>query len=163
LLSVVELLFLSLRIEVLQGKRCQDSLLSGGGRSLGAKISGEGFVPGEYFLFSTKLGTFCYLTVQTAPCYVPSFLHNTGVWQTDRRTDNTDGIALAITALAMRALRRVVTTCLRRWTDLASCKAVIVTVNLQELKNSCNQKSPIYKLSYEEIISRDLIFKLLGM
>jgi len=25
--------------------------------------------------------------VQTAPCYVPSFWHNTGVWQTDRRTD----------------------------------------------------------------------------
>jgi len=25
--------------------------------------------------------------VQTAPCYVPSFWHNTGVWRTDRRTD----------------------------------------------------------------------------
>ena len=34
---------------MLQGKRCQDSLLSGEGRSLGAKISGEGVVPGEYF------------------------------------------------------------------------------------------------------------------
>jgi len=31
-----------------------------------------------------NLDTFCYLTVQTAPCYVPSFWHNTGVWQTDR-------------------------------------------------------------------------------
>ena len=40
LLSVVELLFLSLMVEVLQGKTCQDSLLSGDGRSLGAKISG---------------------------------------------------------------------------------------------------------------------------
>jgi len=38
-------------------------------------------------LVSTKLDTFCYLTVQTAPCYVQSFWHNTGVWQTDRRTD----------------------------------------------------------------------------
>jgi len=37
------------------------------GRSLGAKISGEGVVPGEYFLVSTKLDTFCYPTVQTAP------------------------------------------------------------------------------------------------
>jgi len=33
----------------------------------------EGVVPGEYFLVSTKLDTFCYLTVQTVPCYVPSF------------------------------------------------------------------------------------------
>jgi len=40
LLSVIELLFLSLTVEALQGKRCQNSLASGGGRSLGAKISG---------------------------------------------------------------------------------------------------------------------------
>jgi len=71
LLSVIELLFLSFTVEALQGKMCQNSLPSGGGRSHGAKISGEGVVPEEYFLVSTKL--FCYLTVQTAPCYVPSF------------------------------------------------------------------------------------------
>jgi len=46
--------------------------------------------------------------VQTAPCYVPSFWHNTGVWrtdgQTDRQTDRqTDGIVVASAALAMRA------------------------------------------------------------
>ena len=40
LLSVIELLFLSLAVEVLQGNMCQNSLHSGGGRSLGAKISG---------------------------------------------------------------------------------------------------------------------------
>ena len=40
LLSVIELLFLSLTVEALQGKTCQNSLPSGGGRSLGAKISG---------------------------------------------------------------------------------------------------------------------------
>jgi len=40
LLSVIELLFLSLAFEVLQGKMCQNSLPSGGGRSLGANISG---------------------------------------------------------------------------------------------------------------------------
>jgi len=39
LLSVIELLFLSLPVEVLQGKMCQTSQPSGGGRSLGAKIS----------------------------------------------------------------------------------------------------------------------------
>jgi len=41
LLSVIELLFLSLTVEALQSKMCQNSLPSGMGRSLGAKISGE--------------------------------------------------------------------------------------------------------------------------
>ena len=49
MLSVIELLFLSLTVEALQGKMCQDSV--------GAKISGEGVVSGEYFLVSTKLDT----------------------------------------------------------------------------------------------------------
>jgi len=40
LLSVIELLFLSLTVEALQGKMYQNSLHSGGGKSLGAKISG---------------------------------------------------------------------------------------------------------------------------
>ena len=40
LLSVIELLFLSLTVEALQGKMCQNSLTSGVGRSLEAKISG---------------------------------------------------------------------------------------------------------------------------
>jgi len=40
LLSVIELLFLCLTVEVLQGKMCQNSLPSGGGRSLEGKISG---------------------------------------------------------------------------------------------------------------------------
>ena len=54
LLSVIELL-LSLTVEALQGKRCQDSLLSGGGMgSVPEKISGEGFVPGEYFFVFYK-------------------------------------------------------------------------------------------------------------
>ena len=39
-LSVIELLFLSLAVEALQGKMCQNSLPSGEVRSLGAKISG---------------------------------------------------------------------------------------------------------------------------
>jgi len=34
LLSVIELLFLSLTVEALQGKMCQQSLLSGGGGSV---------------------------------------------------------------------------------------------------------------------------------
>jgi len=45
LLSVIELLFLPLTVEALQGKMCQNSLPSGGCRSLGAEISGERVVP----------------------------------------------------------------------------------------------------------------------
>ena len=74
LLNVIELLFLSLTVEALQGKICQNSMPSGVGRSLGAKISGGTGRPcGIFFLVSTKLDTFCYPMVQIAPCYVPSF------------------------------------------------------------------------------------------
>ena len=74
LLSVIELLCLSLMVEALQGKMCKKT------RSLQewvghfeAKFKGEGVIPGEYFLIPTKLDTFCYPTVQTAPCYVSLF------------------------------------------------------------------------------------------
>jgi len=83
LLSVFELLFLSLTVEALQGKTCQKSKPSGVGRSLWAEIWGGRGRPWGIFLVSTKLDTFCY----PAPCYMPSFWHNTGVWQTDGRTD----------------------------------------------------------------------------
>jgi len=64
----------------------------------------EGVIPGKYFLASTKLDTFCYLTVQTAPCRrfdtIPAC-----DGRTDRQTDRT---AVTSTALAMRALWRAV-------------------------------------------------------
>ena len=66
------------------------------------------------FLVSTKLDTFCYPTVQTAPnganCTVLRAVVLTQYRRvTDGRTDGqTDGIAVASTALAMRALRRAV-------------------------------------------------------
>jgi len=50
LLSVNELLFLSFTVEALQGKMCQNSLPSGGGRSLAAKISGGSGRPWGIFL-----------------------------------------------------------------------------------------------------------------
>jgi len=51
LLSIIELL-ISLTVEALQGKRCQNSLPSGVGRSLGAKISGaRGYPWGIFFGF----------------------------------------------------------------------------------------------------------------
>ena len=50
-LSVIELLFLSLTVEALQGKICQDSLLSRGVGQTEPRFQGEGVVPGEYFWF----------------------------------------------------------------------------------------------------------------
>ena len=70
---LVELFSLALTVEAvsLQCKTCQDWLLSGGGvGQFEPRFQRHGVVPGEYFLVSTKLDTFCYLTVQTAPCYV---------------------------------------------------------------------------------------------
>ena len=87
LLSVTELLFLSLTVETLQGKMCQNSLPSGGGRSLGAKISGGSGRPWEYFLVYPKLDTFCYLTVQTTPFYIPAAVLIQYRRVTDRGTD----------------------------------------------------------------------------
>jgi len=52
LLSVIELLFLSLTVEALQGKTCQNSQTSGVGRSLWDKISGgRGRTWGIFFWF----------------------------------------------------------------------------------------------------------------
>jgi len=57
-------------------------------------------------LVSTKLDTFCYLTVQIAPCYVRAVVLTQYRRVTDGRTDRqTDGTAVASTALAMRTLR----------------------------------------------------------
>ena len=51
LLSVIELIFLSLTVEALQGKTCQDSPLSGEGRLFGDKISGGRGRPWEIFFW----------------------------------------------------------------------------------------------------------------
>jgi len=87
---------------------CQNSLPSGVGRSLGAKISGEGIVPVEYFFGFYK--TRHILLSNSANCTV---LRAVVLTQYRRVTDGqtyrqTDGIAVASTALAMRALRRAV-------------------------------------------------------
>jgi len=55
LLSVIELLFLSLTVEALQGKMCQNSPPSGVGRSLGAKISGGSGHPWGIFFGFCKI------------------------------------------------------------------------------------------------------------
>ena len=53
LLSVIEL-FLSLTVEALQGKKCQNWLLSEGVGHLEPRFQGEGVVPGEYFFVFYK-------------------------------------------------------------------------------------------------------------
>ena len=64
LLSVVELLFLSLTVKALQGKTCQNSQ---------PKFQGEGVVPGEYFFGFYKTRHILLSNGANAPCYVPSF------------------------------------------------------------------------------------------
>ena len=95
---------------------CQDSLLSGWGRSVRAKISGGSGRPRGIF-FGLYITTHILLS-DSANCTVLRAV----VWtqyqrvtdgrtdgQTDRQTDGqTDGTAIASTALAMRALRRAV-------------------------------------------------------
>ena len=93
---------------------CQNSLLSGGGRSLGAKISGGRGRPAEYFFGFYK--TRHILLPDNANCTVLRTCSRFDTIsacdrQTDRQTDGqADGIAVASTALAMRALRRAVKT-----------------------------------------------------
>ena len=53
--AVCRVLVKSLTVEALQSKMCQNSLPSGVGRSLGAKISGGRGRPWGIFLVSTKL------------------------------------------------------------------------------------------------------------
>ena len=108
LLSVIRLLFLSITVEALQGKTCQNSQPSGVGRSLWGKISGGRGRPRGIFFGSYKTRHILLSNGGNCTCYVPSFWHNTGVWRTDGRTD---GIAVANTALAMQALRGVKMMC----------------------------------------------------
>ena len=79
--------FYLLRLRRYKAKRVKTRRLQEWVGHFEPKFQGEWVVPGEYFLVSTKLDTFCYPTVKTTTCCVPSFWHNTGVWQTGRKTD----------------------------------------------------------------------------
>jgi len=103
LLSVIELLFLSLTVEALQGKMCQKSLPSGVGRSLGAKISGGMCRPWGIFFGFYK--TRHILLSNSANCTV---LRAAVLTQYRRVTDGqTDGIAVANTACNASIARAV--------------------------------------------------------
>jgi len=106
LFVIIELFSLALTVEALQCKTCQDSLLSGEGWSLGAKISGGRGRPWGIFFGFYK--TRQILLSESANCTV---LRAVVLTQYQRVTDGqTDGNAIASTALAMRALRRAVKT-----------------------------------------------------
>ena len=94
--------------------QASDAMTSGGGRSLGAKISGGRGRPGGTIFGFYK--TRHILLSESANCTVlravvlTQYGHVTDK-PTDRRTDGqTDGITVTSTALAMRALRRAVKT-----------------------------------------------------
>jgi len=94
LFVIIELFSLALTVEALQGKTCQDSLLSGEGRSLGAKISGGRGRPWEYFFGFCK--TRHILLSDSANCTVLRAVVLTQYRRvTDGRTDGqTDGNAI---------------------------------------------------------------------
>ena len=100
-----KLFSLALTVEALQGKTCQDSLLSGGVGQFEPRFQGNIFGFGFY-------KTRHILLSDSANCTVLRAVVLTQYRRvTDRRTDGQmDGIAVASTALAMRALRRAVTT-----------------------------------------------------
>jgi len=70
-----------------KAKRVKTRCIQEGVGQFEPRFQGKGSSLANNFLVSRKLDTFCYLTMQIAPCYVQSFWHNTGVWQTDGRTD----------------------------------------------------------------------------
>ena len=103
LFVIVELFSLALAVEALQGKHVKTRSLQEWVGHFEPKFQGEGFVPGEYFLVSTKLDTFCYPKSKLHHATCRRF-DTIPAW--DGRTDRqTDEIAVANTALAMRALR----------------------------------------------------------
>jgi len=98
-----KLFSLALTVEALQGKTCQDSLLSGGVGQFEPRFQGNIFGFGFY-------KTRHILLSDSANCTVLRAVVLTQYWRvSDRRTDRrTDAIGIASTALAMRALRRAV-------------------------------------------------------
>jgi len=101
---------IALAVEALQDKTCQDSLLSGQGRSLGAKISGGSGRPWGIFFGFYK--TRHILLTDSANCtMLCAVILTQNRRVTDGQTDRqTDGIAIDSTTLAMRALWRAVKT-----------------------------------------------------
>jgi len=108
LFVIIEPFSLALTVEALQGKTCQRlAAISGGVGQLEPRFQGEGVVSGEYF---GSYKTRHILLSDGANCTVLRAVVLTQYPRvTDGQTDrHTDGIAVASTALAIRALRRAV-------------------------------------------------------
>jgi len=91
LFAIIELFSLALTVEALQGKTCQDSLLSGEGMSLAAKISGRRGRPWGIF-FGFDKTRHILLSDGGVNSTVLRVVVLTQYWrvtdrQTDRRTD----------------------------------------------------------------------------
>ena len=126
-----ELFSVSVTVEALQGKTCQDSLLSGDGRSLGAKISGGRGRPLEIFFIFYK--TRHILLSDSPNCIV---LRAVVLTLYGRVTDGrTDGIAVASTALAMRS---AVKTMPIRSTKIEKCTQM--HTNTHKIKGATSNK-----------------------
>ena len=120
LLSVIELLFLSLAVEALQGKMCQNSLLSGGLGQFEPAFQGKrsslwdlfGWRKTRHILLSFSED--CVILRSDVLTQYRRVVIVIVIPACDRRTDRrTDGIAVARlvqSLLAMRALRRAATT-----------------------------------------------------
>ena len=130
--------FLSLTVEALQGKMCQNSLPSRGGGSVSAKISGGrgrpwGILFGLHKTRHIFLSSGANCAVLRAAVLTQYRRVTDG--QTDRQTDGrTDGIAVANTALAMRATehcarskKTCVTGCVVCWLQTA-CDNLLTAV-----------------------------------
>ena len=113
LLSLIELLFLSHTVEALQGKHVKTRSLQEWVGHFEPKFQGEGVVSGEYFIGFYKTrhillsnGANCTVLRAVVLTHYRRVTDGRTDGQTDRQTDRrTDGIAVANTALAMRALR----------------------------------------------------------
>jgi len=100
LFVIIELFSLALTIEALQGKTCQDSMLSGGVGHFEPRFQGEGVVPGEYFFGFYKTGHI--LLSDSAKC---TMLHGIVLTQYRSVTDGQTNRRNCHTMLAIRALR----------------------------------------------------------
>jgi len=83
LLSVIELFFYLLQLRRYEAKCVKTRCLHQWVGYLEPKYLGEGVVPGEYFLFSTKLDTFCIVL----RAVVSTQYRRVTDRQTDRRTE----------------------------------------------------------------------------
>ena len=94
LFALIELSSLSVTVPELDAKCVRLGCFRRGSTSLHSNLPRQCRPP----ISISRLETLGYATVKTAPFCVPSFWHNTGVWQIDR--GRTDGFAVAYIALA---------------------------------------------------------------